>query len=295
MKIFSPILFVVISLVSCSQYKAEHISATKIQFFEDEVLLSDTSKEVAFVDSLSSFIVRSKAKSTSQETSGALPLNRSQYIKFLKYMNTAAQSEGQLLFVFVDRTSGKIIDFSGHEKNKTVYLTLTKSEFLEKLQAEKIEFKLIEKNILSKYNSKPTNTTTKSKDNDELVVGDVYTKYFYTATGIASVLMGASDLCTQLVWFKKIAAPGYILENPFPGVENSNTFLSAVYFGNYNQSAAGFDYNQLTKKIEGYSIGYVEIKVEYMGLVVGTKYALRAHMTVTENNEVTYQATSSLL
>lgn len=295
MKNLLPLLIVVVGLISCSQYKAERIAATKIQFFEDEALLSDTSKEVTFVDSLSSVIVHSKAKSTSQETSDALPLNRTQYIKFLKYMNTAAQSNGQLLFVFIDQVSGKIIDFNGHEKNKTAYLFLTKEVFLKKLEAGEIDFKLIEKNILSKYNSKSTNATTRSNDNDELVVGDVYTKYFFTATGTASVLMGASNLCTQLVWFKKIAAPGYILENPFPGVENSNTFLSTVYFGNYKESATGFDYNQLTKKIEGYSIGYVEIKVEYMGLVVGTKYALQAHMTITENNEVTYQATSSLL
>lgn len=59
-------------------------------------------------------------------------------------MNAAAKSDGKWLFVFWDKSSEKIVDLYGREKDKSIYIDLGIAEFESKLKKGDIDFKLIQ-------------------------------------------------------------------------------------------------------------------------------------------------------
>ena len=116
----------------------------KIVFVDDQLLLSDMERETRFVDSAFQS-AKIAVKQRMQDKPRALPLNsREQMIKFFKYMNAAAKSDGKWLFVFWDKSSEKIVDLYGREKDKSIYIDLGIAEFESKLKKGDIDFKLIQ-------------------------------------------------------------------------------------------------------------------------------------------------------
>lgn len=239
-------------------------------------------------------IAKSATKATAKKDTNALPLNREQLISYLNCINIAVKSNGKLLVVFWDKDEQKIIDFSGRQTDKTVYTPFHKEDFLEKLKANKIEFKLVKKEFFKQSNISKLPTQTKGDDDDELVIADIYTKNYHLAEGRDGMLIGTLELCTQLLWYEKIAAPGVILIDSFPDVESSSTFLFGSHFVQFNEGVAGFDYNQSKKIIEGYVGGSISTNIEYYGLKAGRTYPVKAHMTASKTNKVTYDAQVSL-
>lgn len=87
---------------------------------------------------------------------------------------------------------------------------------------------------------------------------------------------------------------GFILSDPRPGVEGSETFFTEIYFGNFYKSVSGFSYQEDSRKIVGYVMGRYEVQAELVGLELGAKYKIEARMKVDMDNHVEYEASSSL-
>lgn len=281
----------------------------KLSFVDDDLLLNDMGKETQFIDSAIRIAKMFPTKSTSEEKSNALPLNsREQAIKFFKYLNTAVASNGELRFVFWDKSSNRIVDLSMREKDTSIFIKLNQDEFRSKLKNGDIDFKLLKDHKEIYGQVEKVSPTNKSKLSDSLLItksdnGDdeslkptdtMFEKHFFEATGIAPVLGGATELCTQLLWYKKVAYPGFVLKNPYPGIEEHYTFFTQNYFGVFYPSANGFSYQESSKKIAGHIMGRYTIEVDFSGIKTGTNFRIEAKMEVDMDNNVTYRASSSL-
>ena len=295
---FVLILLLVTQLIACTTF-ANSIDSLKygekFPFVDDSLLLNDMERETRFVDSAICMAKTLNVKSDGK-SSNALPLNsREQVIKFFKYLNTAVESDGELWFVFWDKSSNRIVDLSMQEKDHSMYIGLTREEFENKLKAGDIDFKLL-KNKLEIQDTVPVVPLMNSLgDEGDLEPTDtMYEKHFREATGSDYVLGGVTRLCTQLLWYKKMAYPGFVLSAPRPGIEEWDTFFTEVYFGDFQKSADGFSYRESTKKIEGHIMGRYEVTSEWMGLKIGSKYKIEARMKVDMDNHVEYKASSSL-
>ncbi|MCI5706166.1 MAG: hypothetical protein MR298_02375 [Odoribacter sp.] len=131
--------------VACTEELNISSSAEKkIVFMDDQLLLSDMERETHFVDSALQ-AAKNTVEPGTQDNSRVLSLHsREQVIKFFKYMNAAAESDGKWLFVFWDKSSEKIVDLYGREKDKSIYIDLGIAEFESKLKKGDIDFKLIQ-------------------------------------------------------------------------------------------------------------------------------------------------------
>ena len=292
-------LFLAMSIIACANSINDvpnEQKKEKFHFVDDELLMRDVAKETQFVDNALHAAATLHEKKKKQEKTNALPLNsREQAIKFFKYLNVATENNGKYRFVFYDKVSDKIVDLSLNEKDKSIYIGLNREQFEDKLKAGDIDFKLLEnKNSVSSLLSNPTLTKSINNEDDPVPTDTMYDKVFYRATGSDDVLGGLTRLCTQLLWYKKEAYPGFVLSDPRPGVEGSETFLTEMYFGDFHGSASGFSYRESSKKIEGHVMGRFEVQVEVSGLKIGSNYKIEAQMKVDMDNHVEYNATSSL-
>lgn len=304
------ILFAILSGACATSDKSNNFqNGKKLSFVDDELLLNDMEKETQFIDSAIRIAKMFPTKSISEGKSNALPLNsREQAIKFFKYLNTAVASNGELRFVFWDKSSNRIVDLSMREKDSSIFIKLNQEEFRNKLENGDIDFKLL-KNHKEIYgqpervspinkNKRPDSlliTTSNDGDDEDLIPTDtMFEKHFFEATGIDPVLGGATELCTQLLWYKKVAYPGFILKNPYPGIEEHYTFFTQNYFGSFYPSADGFSYQESSKKIVGHIMGRYTIEVDFSGIKAGTNFKIEAKMEVDMDNNVTYKASSSI-
>lgn len=303
-------LFVSLSSV-CENLKESNSlqDRKKLSFVDDELLLNDMEKETQFIDSVIRVAKMFPTKSTSEKKSNTLHLNsREQAIKFFKYLNTAVASNGKLRFVFWDKSSHRIVDLSMREKDTSIFVKFNRDVFRNKLRNEDIDFKLL-KNYQEVYGEQPKALPiSKNKLSDSLLItksdngGDevleptdtMFEKHFFEATGIAPVLGGVTELCTQLLWYKKMTHSGYILKNPYPGIEEYCTFFTQNYFGTFYPSANGFSYQDSSKKIVGHIMGRYIIELDIAGIKMCTNFEIEAKMEVDMDNNVTYKASSSI-
>ena len=280
----------------------------KLSFVDDDLLLNDMGKETQFIDSAIRMAKMFPTKSTSEEKSNALPLNsREQAIKFFKYLNTAVASNGELRFVFWDKSSNRIVDLSMREKDTSIFIKLNQDEFRSKLKNGDIDFKLLKDHKEIYGQVEKVSPTNKSKLSNSLLItksdyGDdeslkptdtMFEKHFFEATGIDPVLGGITELCTQLLWYKKVAYPGFVLKNPYPGIEEHYTFFTQNYFGSFYPSADGFSYQESSKKIVGHIMGRYTVEADFAGIKAGTNFKIEAKMEIDMDNNVMYKASSS--
>lgn len=302
-------LFVSLSSV-CENLKESNSlqDRKKLSFVDDELLLNDMEKETQFIDSVIRVAKMFPTKSTSEKKSNTLHLNsREQAIKFFKYLNTAVASNGKLRFVFWDKSSHRIVDLSMREKDTSIFVKFNRDVFRNKLRNEDIDFKLL-KNYQEVYGEQPKALPiSKNKLSDSLLItksdngGDevleptdtMVEKQFFEATGIDHVLGGVTELCTQLLWYKKVAYPGFVLKNPYPGIEEHYTFFTQNYFGSFYPSADGFSYQESSKKIVGHIMGRYTVEADFEGIKAGTNFKIEAKMEIDMDNNVMYKASSS--
>lgn len=190
------LLLLFIPFIGCSD-SVNVADTLDLLFVDDEILMKDMERETRFVDSALCVARTISTRSMdSQKKLKALSFNsKEQLIKFLKYLNTAIESNGKWLLVFYDKISNKIVDLTLAKTDRKIYIGLKEKEFRDKLKAGEIDFKLIE--TKDRITSTPlvSKTVSNTEYSDGLVPADtMFSKYFHGATGSDYVLGGITRL-----------------------------------------------------------------------------------------------------